>query len=818
MKNSTSLIYSGYQRLLNYPWFLLIFIFVLVLFAAYQSRNFSFDASSDTLVAESDPDLNYYQAVRERFSQGGEGFLFLTYTPYNGELISPKNLSRVSSLKKKLEKIHGISSVYTILDAPLLKSPPVSLSELKDEFKTLATSGVDLSQAKQELVNSPIFKDLLISADGKTTVLRIGLNLDSKLEPLRKKRDEDRIAFKKGEIDEQVLVQSTTAHQVAREQYLLDRELLLAEVRQVRDQARKNAKVFLGGVPMVAADMISFVKQDIVTFSAIILLVVGAMLYLFFRRWRWVVLPILTSAVSIMLIIGWLGAIGKPATIISSNFISLLTILTISFTIHLIVRYREILCLQPEDDHKSIVLQTMRNKLAPSVYTGLTTTVAFGSFTFTDIVPVEDFGLLMSIGVVVSLLVTYTFFPALLLLLAKGRPAKSLAKTPFITTCFAYLVNLHSSRILLVGLLSLIVAGFGISKISLDNRFIDYFKADTDIRQGMIDIDQRLGGTLPFDVIIKFPPFEAASQVSVDDDFFSEEEKYPERYWVTPDKLKTLAELQDYIESLDQTGKVISLSNLEKVAMDFTDDKPLDALQIAGVLGAIPESIRAELIDPYFSPYSGELLISVRAKESGPSFSREAYLNKIQAYAVEKLGLQAKDVHTTGMMVLFNNMLKHLFDSQLTTFVYVVGLIFVMFLILMRSIKLALIGMLPNVLAAASVLAVMGFLNIPLDLMTITIAAIVIGIGVDDAIHYLHRFKIEFRSTGDVKEAVRNSHKSIGSAIYFTSFTIIAGFSVLAFSNFVPTVYFGLFTSLAMLLALMANLTILPSLLVKFYH
>jgi hypothetical protein len=529
-------------------------------------------------------------------------------------------------------------------------------------------------------------------------------------------------------------------------------------------------------------------------------------------------LPILTSAVSIILIIGWLGAIGKPATVISSNFISLLAILTISFTIHLIVRYREILCLQPEFDHKSIVLQTMRNKFAPSVYTGLTTTVAFASFAFTDIVPVEDFGLLMSIGVVISLLVTYTFFPSLLLLLAKGRPVKSLAETPFITTCFAYLVNRHSSRILLVGLLSLIVAGFGISKISLDNRFIDYFKADTDIRQGMIDIDQRLGGTLPFDVIIRFPPYEAASQVSVDDDFFSEEEKYPERYWVTPDKLKTLTELQDYIESLDQTGKVISLSNLEKVAMDFTDGKPLDALQIAGVLGAIPESIRAELIDPYFSPYSGELLISVRAKESGPSFSRQAYLNKIQTYAIKELGFQAKDVHTTGMMVLFNNMLKHLFDSQLTTFVYVVGLIFVMFLVLMRSIKLALIGILPNVLAAATVLAVMGFLNIPLDLMTITIAAIVIGIGVDDAIHYLHRFKIELRSTGDVQEAVRNSHKSIGSAIYFTSFTIIAGFSVLAFSNFVPTVYFGLFTSLAMLLALMANLTILPSLLVKFYH
>jgi len=817
MKNTTGLFFSGYQRLMNYPLQILIFIFLLVLLATYHARNFSFDASSDTLVAESDPALIYYQAVRERFAQGGEGFLFLTYTPIKGELISPENLSRISSLKRQLEKINGVSSVYTILDAPLLKSPPVSITELKDEFKTLDSNGVDLAQARTELINSPVFKDLLISADGRTTALRIGLNLGTRLEQLRRKRDADRIAFKQGKIDEQVLINSTAAHDVERKQYLLNRDNLLTDVRQVRDEARTDAKVFLGGVPMVAADMVSYVKQDILTFSAIILLAVIAMLYLFFRRWRWVVLPIATSAVSITLVIGWLGAIGKPATVISSNFISILAILTISFTIHLIVRYRELLFQQPDAAHKDIVLQTMRDKLAPSVYTGMTTTVAFASLMFTDIVPVEDFGLLMSIGVFVSLFMTYTFFPGLLLWLSKGKVSKTLGETPFITSCFSFLVTRYTSIILFISLLSMLVAAFGISKLSLDNRFIDYFKADTDIRQGMIDIDQRLGGTLPFDVILKFPPY-MAEQVDAEDDFFNEGEKYPERYWVTPDKLKTLTELQNYIESLEQTGKVISLSNLEKVAMDFTEGKPLDALQIAGVLGAVPEAIRAELIDPYFSPYSGELLISIRAMESGPAFSREAYLNKIQAYAVEKLGLQEQDVHTTGMMVLFNNMLKHLFDSQLTTFVYVVGLIFIMFLVLMRSFKLAVIGLLPNVLAAASVLAVMGFLNIPLDLMTITIAAIVIGIGVDDAIHYLHRFKIEYKHTCDVQEAVRRSHKSIGSAIYFTSFTIIAGFSILVFSNFVPTVYFGLFTSLAMLLALMANLTILPSLLVKFYH
>ncbi len=833
-----SLLFAAYQRLLKHPSMVLVGIALLVMLAAYHARSFSFDASSDTLVAENDPALKYYQDVRERFTQGGEDFLFMTYTPKNGELISTDNLSRISTIQKQLEKIKGVVSVYTILDAPLLKSPAISLRDLKEGYRTLKTPNTDFVLAKEELTNSPIFKDLIISTDGRTTALRIGLSLDGKLEQLRRKRDADRIAFKKGEVEKQQLIDSTQAHSAARKDFLQQRDTLLEEVRRVRDQARQDADVFLGGVPMVAADMISYVKQDIVVFSAIILVMAIAMLYLFFRRWRWVVLPLATSIVTIILVIGWLGAIEKPATIISSNFISLLAILTISFTVHLIVRYRELSSIQANSieansmeaskaakseaqmDHKTMVLQTMRDKFAPSLYTGLTTTVAFGSLMFTDIVPVQDFGLLMLVGVLVSLFMAYLFFPSLLLLMGRGQIKSNnkqlLQRTPRITTFFSQLVTRFYQRILIIAIIVMVVAGYGVSRLSLDNRFIDYFKTHTDIYQGMLDIDQRLGGTIPFDVIVKFQPYEV-EEIDEEDDFFSEDEDYPERYWVTPDKLEVVRKLQDYIQSLEQTGKVMSLANLELVAMEFTGGEPLGALEIVGILGVIPKDVRKELVDPYISPYSGEMLISVRVKESGPSFSRDEYLNKIKKYAIDELGLPVDTVHTTGMLVLFNNMLTHLFDSQLRTFLYVVGLIFLMIWILLRSIRLGIIGLLPNMLAAVSVLAVMGFLNIPLDLMTITIAAIVIGIGVDNAIHYLHRFKLEYKATGDVIAAVERSHSSIGSAIYFTSITIIAGFTILAFSSFMPTVYFGLFTSLAMLLALIANLMILPSLLVKFY-
>ncbi|MEE9302671.1 MAG: MMPL family transporter [Thiotrichaceae bacterium] len=823
MRPSLSALFTVYQRLLKHPSIVLAVIALMVVMATYSARHFSFDASSDTLVAENDPALKYYQEVRERFTQGGEDFLFMTYTPKSGELIAAENLSKISAMQKQLEKIQGVASVYSILDAPLLKSPTISLRDLKDGYRTLKSPNIDFALAKKELSNSPIFKDLIISTDGLTTALRIALSLDNTLEQLRKIRDQDRIAFKKGKLDKQQLKHSTQAHAVARKSYLLQRDELLDAVKQIRDQARQDADVFLGGVPMVAADMISYVKQDIVVFSAIIFLMAIAMLYLFFRIWRWVVLPLATSMVTIILVIGWLGAIDKPATIISSNFISLLAILTISFTVHLIVRYRELLTIDAQMDHKARVLQTMRDKFAPSLYTGLTTTVAFGSLMFTDIVPVQDFGLLMLVGVLVSLVMAYFFFPSLLLLMGKEEREQQVAnshllqQTPRITTFFSQLVTRFNQHILIIAVILMMVAGYGVSRLSLDNRFIDYFKTDTDIYQGMLDIDQRLGGTIPFDVVVKFQPYEV-DQIDEEDDFFSEDEYYPERYWVTPFKLEALRKLQGFIQSLEQTGKVMSLANLEQVAMEFTGGEPLGALEIVGILGVIPETVRKELVDPYMSPYSGEMLISVRVKESGASFSRDEYLNKIMHYAKEELGLQAEAVQTTGMLVLFNNMLTHLFDSQLKTFLYVVGLIFLMIWILLRSIRLGIIGLLPNMLAAVSVLAVMGFLNIPLDLMTITIAAIVIGIGVDNAIHYLHRFKLEYKATGEVKEAVRRSHSSIGSAIYFTSITIIAGFTILAFSNFMPTVYFGLFTSLAMLLALIANLLILPSLLVKFYR
>jgi len=564
---------------------------------------------------------------------------------------------------------------------------------------------------------------------------------------------------------------------------------------------------------MIAADMVAFVKSDLAVFGGTVVIIIMMTLYGFFRQMRWVILPVITSAVTIGFTVGVLGLMQWPATVISSNFVSLLSIITISLSIHLIVRYRELAHLYPEMDGAALVRQTMVSKFAPCVYNTLTTIAAFGSLTASDILPVEDFGWMMCIGIGIGFVTSFTLFPALLLLMGRGVTQVLLTKELGVTRFFSSLARWRAGTVTVVAVIWAGVAAVGVSMVSMDNRFLDYFQDDTDINQGMRFVDAQLGGTVPFDVILRFAPFE--EYVDPDEDFFAdEEETYPERYWFTRDKLDVVQQVHRYVESRSEVGKVLSLTSLEDLAREFTGGEELTNIEVAAILELLPEDLRGELIRPYGSPHTGEMRINARVIESGPHFDRRALVADIREFVATSAQLPPEAVQVTGMMVLFNSMLEQLFNSQVGTLAYVLLATFAMFVILLRSWVYAVLGLIPNIIAAASVIALMGYAGIPLDMMTITIAAISIGIGVDDAIHYLHRFEEEYAKEADVRLAVAWSHATIGRAMYFTSVTIIIGFSILVFSNFVPTVFFGMLTAAAMLLALVANLTLLPSLLV----
>ncbi|MEX2326536.1 MAG: MMPL family transporter, partial [Pseudomonadales bacterium] len=555
-----------------------------------------------------------------------------------------------------------------------------------------------------------------------------------------------------------------------------------------------------------------------VVFGSLVMVLIVLLLIFFFRRFRWVVLPLLISGVSILITTGILAFAGKPVTVVSSNFIALLAIICISFSIHLIVRYRELLTDDPEINHRDLVIDTMESKFAPCLYTGLTTMLAFGAMLASRIVPVEDFGWMMCLGIVISFFVTYTLFPAALLVLGKGVPSSTLGNRIELTRLLSRLCVDHSKKVLAVSLLIVLIAAGGLTRVSFDNRFVDYFAEETDIYAGMVYIDQHLGGTLPFDIYLDLGEYEGYEGDEADPFAAPTEETWPERYWFTRDRIETVAAVHEKLVAHAETGKVISISTLERLARQFNDGEPLSNLEMAYALGQLPAGVREQLVEPYAKPKAGYANINARIKESGPRFSRTELIEDIRSYATGDLGLEADRVIVTGMMVLFDDMLKQLADSQRQTLLYVVLATFVMFALLLRSPLLALLALIPNVIAAATVIAVMGYANIPLDMMTITIAAICIGIGVDDAIHYSHRFKAEFQDDKTVAQAVEAAHRTIGRAMYFTSTIIIGGFSILTFSNFLPTVYFGSLTALAMLLALLANLTLLPSLLIRFYR
>ena len=799
---------SLYLKSLEYPRFILSLVALLCLIALCFWPRFTFEASSDTLVVEGDPDLAYYRQIEQRF--GGEEMLFLTYTPVGQSLFSRSALAEIAEIQTRMAELDNVSSVFSILDAPLLDNRDDAQITNDSNFVTLRSEQVDFQRARQELTNSPLYADLLVSRDGQTTALRLGLRFETELKALREERAKRRangVEISEGEGDFEA------RYAAEKLQYAVQREKLINEVREIRDSYDGRAQLYLAGVPMIAADMIAYVKSDVMVFGLSVTLIILVMLYIFFRRLRWVLLPLFSSALSIALLVGWLGMIRQPITVVSSNALALLAIISLSFSIHLIVRYRELLATEKSLSHAQLVIATMRSKFAPCVYTALTTIVAFASLSSSDILPVEDFGWMMCMGIAFALFVSFTFFPALLLLLPRGEASSTLGKPLAINRVFSRWAQHRAGGIVAFSFGLILVVLLGLSQVSLDNRFIDYFKDDTEIRDGMQYFDEHLGGTVPFEVIVKFEPYEEEELDEEDAFFFEEEDEFPEKYWFTPDKVKMLRELHRYIESLPQTGKVVSLATLDQVARDHNDGKALDAVQLAVVLGALPSTVREEMIQPYADPTSGEMRISGRIKESGPFFSREHMVSGIREYGVQA-GFSPNDIQVTGMMVLFDNMLEQLFDSQASTLIYVLLATFAMFALLLRSLNLALLGVIPNVLAAATVIAFMGYAGIPLDMMTITIAAISIGIGVDDAIHYLHRFREEYAVTGDVLESVKRSHASIGRAMYFTSITIIAGFSTLAFSNFVPTIYFGLLTALAMLFAMLANLTILPALLV----
>ncbi len=816
------------QTVLKHPVITLLVLLGILLAVGSFSRNFHLDASADSLMLEHDKDLRYFREINEQY--GTSSFLIISYTPKSHALLAPETLADIRALREKLLAIDRVEEVVSLLDAPLIDSPPVTLSEISRGIRTIESPDVDRDLAMEEFTSGPIYPNLLVSTDGRTTALQVLLTENEQLEQLlkernllRQKANDNHLSTKEQARLDQVSADYDRLNRLHNEQ----EATAIAAIRTVMDEHRDHADLFLGGVPMIVADMIDFIRSDLVNFGLGVLIFLVSMLILIFRRGHWVLLPMACCFAAVFFMFGFLGWIGWKVTVVSSNFTSLLLIITLSLCVHLIVRYNELLSELPDASHSKLVAEMVRTKAIPSIYTALTTIAAFASLLISDIRPIIDFGWMMAIGISFALVISLILFPAGLILLKKPRkfvPRYDI--TGAITRSCVYFIEKQRYPTLAIFALIVIVSVIGISRLTVENRFIDYFKPTTEIYQGMELIDKQLGGTTPLDVVIDADPDYFAEQERLAaleeddpfaDDFFSEEDSDAglsgDSYWYNSYQVDTIHRIHDYLDQLPETGKVLSMSTTFTLMEKLNEDKPLDNMSLALIHRLLPEIIDDTLFRPYMSDDGNQLRFSIRVIDSDPQLKRNELLEEIRTELPQRFDLKPEQVKLTGMFVLYNNVLQSLFSSQIMTIGVVFLVIIGMFVMQFRSLRLALIAIIPNIVSAGAVLGLMGLLNIPLDIMTITIAAITIGIAVDDTIHYIHRYTEELHADDSPLAAVKRAHASVGRAMYYTSVTIITGFSILCLSNFNPTIYFGLFTGLAMLVAMFANLTLLALLL-----
>ena len=750
------------NSIIEKPKFTLLILAVLLLSFGYFAKDFQLDASSDTLLLENDPDLRYMREVNTKY--GSKDFLVLTYTPtteYLSEYVSPflhpDTINHLTNLKNDLANLSWINNVITILDVPLLKNNDDPLTERIKNFKTLSSEDINPERGFDEIINSPIYKEFVISKDGKTTGIIVYIRTDKKLSDLIRTKNNYLDKREKGPLtfeDKKEYKKFLKEYDNYKKLYNQKNHQNINEIRTIIEKYKDTAKIHLGGIPMIADDMMTYIKNDIIVFGAGVFLFIVCTLWFVFRNLLWVFIPLLSCLFSVLIMVGLLGLIGWKVTVISSNFIALMLILTMAMNIHMSVRYLQFKKENPNISNSEAILWTSGKMFWPILYTVLTTICAFLSLIFSDIKPIIDFGWMMTVGLLVSLTITFTLLPSILNILSKENANYKDEKKSVITSFLSKVAQKNTKTIFISALLVIVVSIIGISKLEVENSFINYFDKKTEIYKGMKLIDDQLGGTTPLDIIVKFPNKKKTEKTDDDFDGWEDEDEDDAKYWFTKNKIDIITKVHDYLNSLDAVGKVISFSSMVKVAEDLNDGKELQGLEMGVLYTKIPDSIKKEIIDPYISIKNNEARISLRILDSKKDLRRNELIKKINYDLENELGLNPEEFKLTGVLILFNNLLQSLFKSQILTLGVVMAGITIMFLILFRNITLSLIGVVPNFMAAFLILGIIGLLGIPLDMMTITIAAITIGIAVDNSIHYIYRFREEFKKINNYEQTL----------------------------------------------------------------
>ncbi len=801
--------------ILRRPWWTLVGLLVVLAAGLTGLPDFRLDASADSLLLENDPALKQYRELSQRY--GMTDFLFLTVTPPD-DLLSPASRELLAALRTDLRALPAVVEVVTMLDVPLVKNVPGRLSEAVKNYRTLESPDVDLSRAREELSSSPLYLNFVLSADGKTTAMRIKLRADDNFTRLQYERGT--LLYQRATSGLEPASATELASMESRYQALKDTRdaethAAIDALRGVLAQYRERAEIHLGGVPMIADDMIGYVRNDIIVFGIGAFVLTLAMLGFIFRELRWVLIPVLVCAYTTAFIMGLLGLIGWKLTVISSNFLALTLILAISINIHLIVRFRELYRERPGTSHAELVRQTVYDMASPCLYTSVTSILGFGSLMSSAIRPVADFGAMMALSLCIVYFAVFSLVPCLMLLFPARAPARDDddAESGF-TVALARITDKRGNLVLALSLAVLIAGGFGIARLEVENSFINYFRQDSEIYQGLKRVDETLGGTTPLEIVLHFPPPAVVAGGDAElEALFEDDDAQKSDAWFTAAKVERIKAVHDRVAAIPGVGAVMSLASIVRVAEDLNQGKEFDPFELNIIYKRLPESLKQELLAPYVSIDADEARVSLRIQDSMPELRRQKLLTQISHELEDGLGLKPADYEIAGLLVLYNNMLQSLYSSQIKSVGGAMLGVMLTLWLLFRNLRAAIIGVIPNAVAAVSVLGFMGWAGVPLDMMTIMIAALTMGIAVEDCIHYLYRYRLEFSVFGDGLKTMYHCHANIARAGFYTTLVVCFGFSILVLSNFTPSMLFGILTTVAMAIAILAALTLMPKLL-----
>ena len=757
-----------YDSLVRRGWLVVALVMLAAAaWAASQLGKLGIEFQTTTLLDVKDPELKVYEQLHETKSWSQNEFAVVCASGI--DWVTPEGAATLQALVAELEAGPEVGGTTSLLTIPLLRQKPdqkPNMFSMLGGMKHVGDEGVNYETARAELLSHELAMPSLISRDGKSVNVLVHLRTASPDEP--------------GAADAQARW-----------------KLLVAGIREVRTRwdGKLPEPLRLAGVPLVYTYIMERVAHDIRLFGILAAVLFSLGLFLVYRRIRFVLLPLLTSILPVLAVLGYMAAAGVRFTVITSNLPLLLFVIGLPYTVYLVERYLERRRDQPGEDNVTALSGAARSIWMPCVFSALTTMAGFAAFASSGIIPVRMFGILMAVGTLIALLVVFLFLPSTLRPLPPVRLADDGSDTTRprgLAALFARAALARPRAILVLSAVLLVLSILGCFRLTAENKFTSYFWKSSDVYQGLEFIDRNMGGTSTLEVYLRSPN---------------------KGHFMTSEGVAAVAAVETFFKDVPEVGSLRSLPALVREARKSFKPEWFPTMQ-DGALITLLHGNAPELFQDIMSADGSTASLQVRFQETAPSLNRrriidglENHLNGLRGNALAGLELE-----TTGIFVLYANMLGSLIDSQRDTLGFVVGAIYLMLLALFRSFRLALVVLLPQALPAITMLGLMGWTGIPLDLVTVMIAAIAIGVGVDSAIQYTMRYREELAVDGDQRAALTRTHATVGRAIWVATTIIVLGFAVLVTSDFFPSVWFGLLTGLAMLMSQFSALLTLPSL------